>query len=348
MCNGVTRKIYFLLIGFFAFSCLFVDYTPITSEYKAVGATSNTAVVLGGQSIGVNINVDGIMILGFSDFYGEDGKKHCPAKEAGLKERDIIVSVNDKSVKTSTEFSNIVDNCSGAKMNVSYRRDTKTLNTIITPVKSAEDGQFHLGLWAKDGTTGIGTLTFIDPDTKRFGAIGHGICDADTGDLLVSGNGNIYYSSINGVRKGTTVQTGELQGYFISSEVGNISLNTPYGIFGDFNEPFDLTQVVEVAPKNEISTGEATVICCIDGNTVQRFSANIERVNMNSDDNKNMIISITDGELISRTGGIVQGMSGSPIIQNGKIVGAVTHVFVNDPTRGYGIFIENMLAEAGK
>ena len=343
MCKGITRKIYFLLICFFAFSCSFVDYTPITTDYNAVRATSNTTVVLGGQSIGVNINVDGIMILGFSDFYGEDGKKHCPAKEVGLKEGDIIISVNDKPVKTATEFSNVLDNCPGTKMDVCYKRDAKTLNTTITPVKSAEDGRFHLGLWAKDGTTGIGTLTFIDPATKKFGAIGHGICDVDTGDLLMSGRGNIYYSSINGVRKGTTIQPGELQGYFISTEVGSISANTEYGIFGDFNESFDSKDIVEVAPRQEISTGEATVVCCIDGNRVQKFSANIEKVNMNSYDNKSMVICITDDELISRTGGIVQGMSGAPIIQNGKLIGAVTHVFVNDPTRGYGIFIENML-----
>ena len=222
MRKGLTQKIAFLLIAVFAFSYQFACDTPISIDYKAVGATSNS-VVLGGQSIGVNINVNGIMILGFSDFYGEDGKKHCPAKEAGLKEGDVITSINDKTINNATEFSGIVDSCSGTELSIYYSRNNKSLNTSIIPVKSAEDGQFHLGLWAKDGTTGIGTLTFIDPATKKFGALGHGITDVDTGNLLTMGNGSIYYSSISGVKKGTTLQTGELQGYFISSEIGTVS-----------------------------------------------------------------------------------------------------------------------------
>ena len=348
MHKGITKKLSFLLIGFFAFSYQFANHKPITSDYKTVGATNNSAVILGGQSIGININVEGIMILGFSNFYGEDGKKHCPAKEAGLEESDIIVSVNQKAVTSATEFANVVDQCSDKGMNICYKRGGQTLYTTITPVKSAEDGQYHLGLWARDGTTGIGTLTFIDPNTNQFGALGHGVTDADTGDLIIAGKGNIYYSSINGVQKGSTTQTGELQGYFISSEIGDIASNTQYGIFGDFNENFDSANVVPVASRQEIATGQAIIYCCIDGNNVEQFTVNIEKINIDSNDNKSMVIRITDDDLIRRTGGIVQGMSGSPVIQNGKLIGAVTHVFVNDPTRGYGIFIENMLLEAEK
>lgn len=345
MHKGITKKLSLLLAGFFAFSYQLANYTPTTSEYKTVGATSNYEVILGGQSIGVNINVEGIMILGFSDFYGEDGKKHCPAKEAGLKESDVIVSVNENAVTSATEFANVVDQCSDTKMNICYKRGQQTLYTALTPVKSADDGKYHLGLWARDGTTGIGTLTFIDPITKGFGALGHGVTDADTGELIITGKGNIYYSSINGVEKGCANQTGELQGYFISSEIGDICSNTEYGIFGNFNENFDYANVIPVASRQEIATGEAVIYCCIDGNDVEQFAINIEKVNINSTDNKSMVIRITDERLITRTGGIVQGMSGSPIVQNGKLIGAVTHVFVNDSTKGYGIFIENMLKE---
>ncbi len=348
MHRGITKKLSFLLIGFFAFSYQFANYTPITSDYKIVGAVSSSEVVLGGQSIGVNINVEGIMILGFSDFYGEDGKRYCPAREAGLKESDIIISVNENTVTSATEFANVVNKSSDTGMNICFKRGDKTLNTTIIPVKSAEDGQYHLGLWARDGTTGIGTLTFIDPNTNRFGALGHGVTDADTGDLIIAGRGNIYYSSINGVQKGSCSQTGELQGYFISSEIGEIKTNTEYGIFGYFKEKLNFDNVINVASRQEVSTGEATIYCCIDGNNVEQFNVNIEKININSMDNKSMIIHITDNNLVSRTGGIVQGMSGSPIVQNGKLVGAVTHVFVNDPTRGYGIFVDNMLLQADK
>lgn len=343
MQKGFTKKLSFLLVGFFAFSYLFANPTPTTSDYKTVGAAANTSVVLGGQSIGVNIDVEGIMILGFSDFYGEDGKKHCPAKEAGLEESDVIISVNDNTVTSATEFANVVDQCSDTKMNICYKRGEQTLYTTLVPVKSAEDGQYHLGLWARDGTSGIGTLTFINPETDKFGALGHGVTDADTGDLIVTGKGDIYYSSINSVKKGSGMQTGELQGCFISSEIGNIASNTEFGIFGDFCESYDSSKLIPIASREEIATGEAIIYCCIDGNTVEQFTVNIEKININSYDNKSMIIRITDDGLISRTGGIVQGMSGSPIVQNGKLIGAVTHVMINNPLKGYGIFIENML-----
>ena len=344
MHKKTRKKPTFLLIAFFAFSYLFANQIPIASDYTTVEASHNHTVILGGQSIGVDISVDGIMILGFSDFYGEDGKKHCPAKEAGLNEGDIIVSVNGQKVSSASEFSNIVDSCN-SKINVDYTRDGKKYSASITAQKSAEDGKFRLGLWARDGTTGIGTLTFIDPSTNRFGALGHGVTDADTGDLII-GKGKIYFASVNGIQKGTASNAGELQGYFISSEIGTIDNNTEMGIFGEFYEQSFTGRQVTAASRQEISTGDATIFCCIDGNDVQEFTINIEKININSYDNKSMVIKITDQDLISRTGGIVQGMSGSPVIQNGKLVGAVTHVFVNDPTRGYGIFIETMLNAA--
>ena len=226
------------------------------------------------------MNVDGILILGFSDFYGEDGKKHCPAKEAGLKEKDVITYVNGTEVTSASQFSSMVDSCADSKINLEYVRNGQKATTDIIPVKSAEDGCFRLGLWARDG---------------------------------------------------------------ISSEIGQIEKNTDFGIYGTFYDEADLEKAVYVASRNEIVCGKATMLCCTVGNTVEEYEIMIEKINPGSYDNKSMIISVTDQNLISKTGGIVQGMSGSPILQNGKLVGAVTHVFVNDPTRGYGIFIENML-----
>lgn len=335
------KNLSFLLIAFFAFSYQFANPVGLQG-YKTVEAATNPIVILGGQSIGVNINIDGILVLGLSNFYGDDGKKHCPAKEAGLQEGDIITSVNNQRVTSSTEFSNIVDNIRQASLNIEYKREKENLTTTIIPVKSSEDGKYRLGLWARDGTTGIGTLTFVNPVDNTFAALGHGVADADTGKLIV-GRGNIYLSSVSNIQKATATQPGELQGYFISSEIGEIFKNSNCGIFGKCSDtPFTGMQI-PVASRQEIAVGQAQIYCCVDGDTTQQFSINIERININSTDNKSMIIRVTDQELISKTGGIVQGMSGSPIVQNGKLIGAVTHVFVNDPTRGYGIFIDNML-----
>lgn len=343
MQNSLRKKLAFLLIGFFAFSYQFANLPPV--NHKTVEAANNSTVILGGQSIGVNINVDGILILGFSEFYGANGNKCCPAREAGLREGDIIVTVNGKAVSTATEFSNLVDQCATSEMSIEYKRDGKKLSTTITAEKSSEDSKYHLGLWARDGTTGMGTLTFVDPATKNYGALGHGVSDADTGKLITPGKSNIYFASVSDVQKSTRAQPGELQGYFISSEIGDINANTECGIFGKISEENITGRQISVASRQEISTGEATIYCCIDGDKAEEFSINIEKININSTDNKSMVIRITDEDLINRTGGIVQGMSGSPIIQEGKLVGAVTHVFVNDPTRGYGIFIDNMLAK---
>ena len=340
MKKALRKKLSFLLIGFFVFSYQFAN---LPSVYTAVADTSQRNLILGGQSIGVNINVAGIMILGFSDFYGQDGKKHCPAKEAGLKEGDVIKKINKEDVVSATDFSEMADNFNGKDFEVEYTRDGKSYNTTVTPVKCENDGKYRLGLWARDGTTGMGTLTFVEPETKKFGALGHGVSDEETGKLIIPGKSNIYYSCVSDVKKGSVTEAGELKGYFISSEIGDITENTDFGIFGKFVGEVPEGKMISTASRQEISTGPAKIYCCVDGNKVEEFKVNIDKININSRDNKSMVIHITDDRLINLTGGIVQGMSGSPIVQNGKLVGAVTHVFVNDPTRGYGIFIENML-----
>ncbi len=316
--------------------------------YKSVtvNVIEDKKVILGGESIGVSVNVDGVMVLGFSDFYSQSGKKICPAKEAGIRTKDVIKEVNGEKVRSASQFSAIVDRCAKSELTLTIERDGKVLKTSLVPQKSAEDDAYHLGLWARDGTSGIGTLTFVTEDSLSFGALGHSINDAETGDIIKLGGGNIYYSSINDIRAATHGLAGELAGVFVSSEIGEIKKNSSNGIFGTFNGQINRQKSISIAPRNSIKEGEASIFCCIDGDKIERFSVNIEKIDKSSYDNKSMIIKVTDERLINRTGGIVQGMSGSPIVQDGKLVGAVTHVFVNDPTRGYAIFIENMLAEA--
>ena len=311
----------------------------------AVEVVEDEKVILGGESIGVNIDIDGVMILGFSDFYGEDGKKHCPAKEAGLKAEDIITEINGEKVLSAEHFSQIVDNGLQNTAEVKFIRGGQEHTASLTPVKSSEDGGFHLGLWARDGTSGIGTLTFIDPDDETFGALGHSINDAETGDVIKLGSGNIYYSAITDVKTASKGIAGELRGTFISHEVGDIKKNSDFGIFGSFDGTIDYSKAIDAASRGEVKEGAATLFCCIDGDCIESFDVTVEKIDTSSDDNKSMVIKVTDPSLIQKTGGIVQGMSGSPIVQNGKLIGAVTHVFVNDPTRGYAVFIDSMLAE---
>lgn len=284
------------LFGFIPYKS--VDVDVVESDY----------VILGGQSIGININVDGIMVLGFSDFYGEDGKKHCPAKKAGLKEKDIIKSINGEKITSASQFSALVDRCGGEATTLEYTRNEKTLTTVITPTKSAEDGLYHLGLWARDGTSGIGTLTFIDPAEQSFGALGHPVTDAETGEIIAPGSGNIFFSAVNGVTKGTRGIAGELEGRFVSGAIGKIEQNTDYGIYGRFYGNIPTINAVPVATRNEIVKGAATILCCIDEDTVEEYDIVIENINPSSYDNKSMIICITDPDLLNRTGGIVQGM----------------------------------------
>lgn len=318
--------------------------------YKSVSVdvVENDTVILGGKSIGIDINLNGVMVLGFSDFYGIDGKKHCPAKDAGLKKGDVIKSVNDTQINSSADFTNIIDEIKNSDIILKYLRDKKEYTVSLTPVKSSEDDSYHLGLWARDGTSGIGTMTFINPKTNEFAALGHSITDADTNEIVKIGSGNIYFSAVTNIQKGKSGLPGELHGCYISSQIGEIDKNTDFGIYGKYYAQSDDLKTVKVATRNEINEGDAVMLCCTDGNTVEPYSIYIEKINIGSYDNKSMVIRVTDKTLIERTGGIVQGMSGSPILQNGKLVGAVTHVLVNNSERGYAVFAELMLAQCGK
>ncbi|MBR0277983.1 MAG: SpoIVB peptidase [Clostridia bacterium] len=317
------------------------------SPYKAtrVEASEDKKVILGGESIGVNINIDGILVLGFSDFYGNDGKKHCPARESGIETEDIVTHVNGEKISSASQFSDMINKIADGEINLTYERNGNIYNTTLKSQKSSEDGQYRIGLWARDGTSGIGTLTFINPANGNFAALGHGVTDIDTGKIIKPETGSICYSSISGVTKGKKGNTGELHGVFISSKIGEIDKNNDFGIYGKFFDSPKSEALIETATRNEILQGPAVMYCCTDGEEVSKYNIEIEAINLNSYDNKSMVIKVTDENLIAKTGGIVQGMSGSPIVQNGKLIGAITHVMINNSLRGYGIFIDNMIEE---
>lgn len=314
-----------------------------------VDIVPNKKVVACGNTVGVKLKIDGILVIGISDVETTDGKKVLPAKESGIKTGDFIIEANGKKIPAIEDLVREVDKSGGKKMIIKCFRDNAYVDIIVIPVKSADDKKFHLGLWVRDSTAGIGTLTFYDPDTLYFGALGHGITDIDTGILMPVNEGEILESSILAIKKGQQGSPGELKGVFIEDrdKLGNIERNSEYGIYGIMDRE-TLNRISErtypVAARNQIREGPATILANIDGKDVKEYDIEIQKVaKQNLSSTKCMIIRITDKRLLESTGGIVQGMSGSPIIQDGKIVGAVTHVLVNDPTRGYGIFIERMI-----
>lgn len=322
------------------------DAVPVSSAKEQI------MVIPGGKSIGVTLSTDGVMVSGLSDISLCDGRQSSPAKDAGIKPGDIIKFFNDEPVSNVAELSAAIKKSEGASCPVTLYRDNKTVNTTIQPGISSDDGQIKIGAWVKDAASGIGTITFYNPETKFFAALGHGICDGDSGKILDVSDGEILSSTIVSVDKGKKRSPGELNGVFSENSecLGHIEENRQSGICGTVTEKFSLLhQPVCIAKKEEIKTGTAYILANVEGNLTEKFDIEIIRIISTNDTSlKNMVIKITDNKLLEKTGGIVQGMSGSPIIQNGKLVGAVTHVFVNDPTRGYGIFIENMLAEAEK
>ena len=317
------------------------DAVPVSSS------TEQTMVIPGGKSIGVTLSTDGVMVVGLSELSSTDGHQASPAKDAGIKAGDIIKFFNNESVSNVAELSNAIHKSEGASSSITLSRDNKTVKTTISPKISSDDGQFKIGAWVKDAASGIGTITFYNPETKFFAALGHGICDADSGNILDLSDGKILSSTIVSVDKGEKGSPGELNGVFSENSqfLGQINKNHSGGICGTVADDFLLAhQPVCIAKKEEIKTGTAYILANVEGNLIEKFDIEIVRIiSTNDSSSKNMIIKITDNKLIEKTGGIVQGMSGSPIIQNGRIVGAVTHVFINDPTKGYGIFIENML-----
>lgn len=300
-------------------------------------------VVPGGNPFGIKILTEGVMVIGISEVDCCEGKI-SPARDSGIKPGDIIISINGNNITSNQTLADAIMKSQGEKVVASIRRESKMMNIEIQPRYSLSDSCYKAGMWVRDSTAGIGTITFYDPQTSMFGGLGHPVCDTDTGEILPLHSGQVVPVTINGVNKGKSGQPGELIGTFVSNfSIGSLLLNNQSGLFGELNSPPNQLSPIPIAYRQEIQEGKATILTTIKGNSPKEYEIQIEKVDLKGDElSKNMVIRITDPELLDKAGGILQGMSGSPIIQNGKLVGAVTHVFVNDPTKGYGIFAETM------
>ena len=300
-------------------------------------------VYAGGDNIGIELRSKGVMIIG--TYKVKDG---YPAKEAGLRSGDMITAINDKTISSITDMVNVIhENEDSDHVKVTYIRGVEKLETDLKIQK--EDSVYKTGLYVKDSITGIGTLSFIDPNTKRFGALGHEITEKTTGKILEIKDGKIFDSSVTNIVRSENGLPGEKNAKFYSDqENGVVFANTEEGIFGNYTDTISDRKLYQVATPDEIKTGKAQMLTVLEGEQVESFEIEILKVGNNTEKNKNILFEITDPKLLEKSGGVVAGMSGSPIIQNDKIVAAVTHVVVDDPKRGYGIFITNMLEESEK
>ena len=294
----------------------------------ARAAEARTVLPLG-RAVGIKLFSDGVMVVGFSEVSGETGSS-APARDCGLREGDIITHINREEVDSIEEVQSVLQSVGGAPMSIRAVRDDKTVQLTAQAVQCGSDGQYKLGAWIRDSMAGIGTLTFCDPETGCFGALGHGISDVDTAKLMPLQSGALLYSEVTDVRKGEKGTPGELHGAFQAQrELGELSANTASGVFGTLTDESLLQglQPVPVAARSQVQTGAATILSNISGDQVEEYSVEIVHLYpANSGDTRNLMLRVTDPRLLETTGGIVQGMSGSPILQNGKLVGAVTHV----------------------
>lgn len=317
---------------------------PIGPVVKTVNVNvvKRNTVIPAGIPFGIKMFTKGVMVVGLSDI-DINGRSVNPAKSAGIRTGDIILKIDSKEITSNEDLSKIIENSNGSSVSVTLQSGDKTKVVSLKPAH-CDNGSYRAGMWVRDSSAGIGTMTFYDPATKAFGGLGHAVCDVDTGEILPIDHGKAVGVVITGITKGSSGVPGELRGSFANElTIGMLKDNNESGIFGVAENIITETKPMEMALSSEISEGPAYILTTVNGNYPSAYKIMIEKVSQNSKNStKNMIIRITDQKLLSLTGGIVQGMSGSPIIQDDRVVGAVTHVFVNDPSRGYGIFIENM------
>ena len=315
-----------------------------------VNVIPKTKVVPMGNLIGAKLYTSGVLVVGMSEIQGDDQQKHKPYEGSGIEEGDMIVEMDSKKIANTDELVETVNSSKGKAIQIKYVRNDETITTSIQPIKS-EDNEYKLGLWVRDAAAGVGTLTFYEPSTGKFAALGHGIVDVDTGDIINIANGELVTSNLVAIKKGEKGTPGEIKGSIDSGvTIGNISKNTNFGVFGLVSNKNNLNlngaKEYEVALRSEIQTGEAEIICELENGKKDQYKIEISKIyTSNNYDNKSMMIKITDERLLQKTGGIIQGMSGSPIIQNGKFVGAITNVLVSDPTTGYAIFGDLMVKQ---
>ncbi|SHK06365.1 SpoIVB peptidase [Desulforamulus aeronauticus] len=332
-----------------------LGFIPV--RHMTVSVVPEIRVIPGGQAVGVMVESEGVMVVGRSAIVDEQGKRHNPAAEAGVQLGDTLLKINDQIVETENQAQELINNMGkdGKALGMEFKdRDShKIYHTKITPIYCKETRRYRVGLFVRDSTAGVGTMTFYDPESKSYGALGHIISDIDTCRPINLSKGKVVGAQIEGIRMGKKGQPGEKMGVFQRGEgiVGNITKNTNCGIFGKLDKAPENTYMkdaIPVAMANQVKEGPAEIYTVLQGNKIEKYSITVEQINLHGRaEGKGMIIQITDQNLLKKTGGIIQGMSGSPIIQDGRLIGAVTHVFVNDPTRGYGVMAEWMLYDSG-
>ena len=336
--------------AFEGIGCSGENYVAVHSDVGRVKARSDykdLKLYVGGMPFGVKFLTEGVIVAGFNDSAMNAEKN--PARIAGLQPNDMILSIDGMKMLGAAELNEAVGNSGGRTMTVIYSRGGREYTARLTPTFSETEGRYSIGIYVRDSGAGIGTITFIVPESKAFAGLGHGICDSATGRLIPMQRGAVVGVKINGIVKGLSGAPGEVKGYFNSGKTGTLLGNTDCGVYGVFAElPKGLVgDPVSIVPRDSVKEGKAYIYSQLDGEGVEKYEVEIDDIQRHETGNKCFTVKITDKALVSKTGGIIQGMSGSPIIQNGKLVGAVTHVLINDPTTGYGIFIENMLNQMG-
>ncbi len=329
--------------GSYQIRCKWLGVLPLKTI--KVHTVEKQEVLVSGSPVGIYMETKGVLVIDSGEITDREGIRRTPAEHI-IQSGDYICEIDGKVLTGKRQLMQLVRENQGEPMELQVIRHQETIKLEMTPVET-EDGSYKLGIWVRDNIQGIGTLTYVEPN-GTFGALGHGISDADTGERLEISDGDLYRADILSIRKGTAGTPGELRGvinYREENRIGTICGNSQYGIRGQM-EPGKYTESMKKIPtglKQEIQTGKAEIRCDI-GDGIREYQCEILEIDSNArDTNKCFVLRIMDDDLLSRTGGIVQGMSGSPVLQNGKLIGAITHVFVNDPTKGYGIFIENMM-----
>lgn len=345
------KKISLVFVLFFLYTfVLSRNYLPETIAVKGEEIRiSDIEVIPVGEVIGIKLYTSGVLVVGTAKIDGADGNSYKPYENTDIKEGDSIIKVAGEYVNSTEELINIVNRNGENPISINYIRNNNENVAEITPVKD-QQGYYKLGLWVRDSAAGVGTMTFYNEQTQTFAALGHPITDIDTGDIIQTSSGEIDDVNIISIIKGKEEEPGKLQGVIQQdSIIGSIYKNTAYGIYGivknQANVNIDYNRRMNVAMRQEINLGEATILSDISGE-LKEYKIEIQKTYLNNNyDNKSMVIKVTDEELLNRTGGIIQGMSGSPVIQNGKFCGAITHVFVKNPTIGYAVFADRMISE---
>ena len=292
---------------------------------------------VGGDPFGVRLFTEGVLVVGVSE-------KDSPAARAGIQKHDVIQKANGEDVRTVEQLTRLIENSEGNPLTLTFQHNGECKEAAVTPIKDG-NGKYRIGIWIRDNAAGIGTVTFLDPSTGAFGGLGHGICDTDTGELLPLARGAVMNAEIYQIVRGAEGTPGELRGLLGSEKIGTILKNSDKGVFGILTKTDGCGDVVEIGSRNSVHAGAAILRCSLGEEGVHDYRVELADVSRENKGTKCFSIHVTDPDLIAKTGGIIQGMSGSPILQDGRLVGAVTHVLIGDPTRGYGIFLENMLSE---